>query len=121
MCNLYSATTNQEAIPALFRVDTDLTGNLPPLPGIYPDYAATVVHVREGERTLSMMRWGMPSSQEALFDATAILCATCRADDHCSPRRRSPCCASPRSGDHEVRGFGRRTHRIRSKPPWRSG
>ena len=71
MCNLYSATTNQEAIRALFRVDTDLTGNLPPLPGIYPDYAAPVVHVSEGERTLSMMRWGMPSSQKALFDATA--------------------------------------------------
>lgn len=71
MCNLYSHTTAQEAIRRLFAIDRDLTGNLPPQPGIYPDYAAPVVHVREGERTLSMMRWGMPSSQKALFDATA--------------------------------------------------
>ena len=71
MCNLYSVTTNQDAIRGLFRVQSDLTGNLPPLPGIFPDYAAPVVHVRDGERTLSMMRWGMPSSKKALFDATA--------------------------------------------------
>lgn len=44
MCNLYSVTTNQEAIRRLSRVDTDRTGNMPPLPGIYPDYAAPVVH-----------------------------------------------------------------------------
>jgi hypothetical protein len=30
-------TTNQEAIRRLFRVVVDNTGNLPPLPGIYPD------------------------------------------------------------------------------------
>ena len=71
MCNLYSVKTNQEAIRQLFRVERDTAGNLPPLPGVYPDYAAPVVHVREGARTLSMMRWGMPSSKKSLFDATA--------------------------------------------------
>jgi putative SOS response-associated peptidase YedK len=61
VCNLYSVTTNQEAIRRLFRVGRDLTGNLPPLPGIFPDYMAPVVRVAEdGERELSMMRWGMP-------------------------------------------------------------
>lgn len=30
MCNLYSVTTDQEAIRRLFRVQRDLTGNLPP-------------------------------------------------------------------------------------------
>ena len=79
MCNLYSHTTNQEAIRRLFAIDRDLTGNLPPQPGIYPDYAAPVVHVRDSERTLSMMRWGMPSSQKALFDATATRADNLRA------------------------------------------
>ena len=61
MCNLYSVTTNQEAIRRLFRVGRDQTGNLPPLPGIFPDYMAPVIRVAEdGERELTMMRWGMP-------------------------------------------------------------
>jgi putative SOS response-associated peptidase YedK len=61
VCNLYSVTTNQEAIRRLFRVGRDLTGNLPPLPGIFPDYMAPVVRVAEdGARELTMMRWGMP-------------------------------------------------------------
>ena len=70
MCNLYSATTNQEAMRALFRFDRDLTGNLPPLPGIYPDYSAPIVRMgTDGIRELSMARWGMPSSKQALFQA----------------------------------------------------
>jgi hypothetical protein len=36
MCNLYSITTNQEAIRALFRVMNRYVGNLPPLPGVFP-------------------------------------------------------------------------------------
>jgi putative SOS response-associated peptidase YedK len=61
MCNLYSVTSNQEAIRRLFRVGRDLTGNLPRLPGIFPDYMAPVVRVAaDGERELTMMRWGMP-------------------------------------------------------------
>ena len=67
MCNLYSNTSNQEAIRNLFRVRTDLTGNLPPLPGIFPDYAAPSVRVgRDGERELVTARWGMPSPAFAL-------------------------------------------------------
>jgi putative SOS response-associated peptidase YedK len=53
----------------------DTTGNLPPLPGIFPDYKAPVVANRDGIRELCLMRWGMPSSQKALLDA-----ATKRAD-----------------------------------------
>lgn len=70
MCNLYSVTTNQEAIRRLFRVDRDDTGNLPPLPGIFPNYPAPVVHAPDGTRVLSMYKWGMPSSEQALFEAT---------------------------------------------------
>src|SRR5438105_604526 len=61
MCNLYSATTNQKAIRDLFRVTRDDAGNLPSLPAIFPDQVAPVVRVNEGERELTMMRWGMPN------------------------------------------------------------
>jgi hypothetical protein len=40
MCNLYSITTNQAAIIALFRVINRYVGNLPPMPGVLPDYPA---------------------------------------------------------------------------------
>jgi hypothetical protein len=38
MCNLYSVTTNQEAIRALFRVVNRYFGNLPPMPGVFLNY-----------------------------------------------------------------------------------
>ena len=72
MCNLYNMTTNQEAIRRLFKVTIDNVGNLPPLPGIYPDYMAPVVHMSNSERALSMMRWGMPTSQKVLLDAAKV-------------------------------------------------
>ena len=66
MCNLYSMTTNQEAIRHLFRVDIDHTGNLPPMPGIYPDYAAPIVRNAAEGRELAMARWGMPTPPKFL-------------------------------------------------------
>jgi putative SOS response-associated peptidase YedK len=60
MCNLYSITTNQAAIIALFRVVNRYVGNLPPMPGVFPDYPAPVVRNVGTDRELSMMRWGMP-------------------------------------------------------------
>lgn len=70
MCNLYSLTKGQSAIIALTRAMRDRTGNLPPLPGIYPDYVAPIVRNFEGVRELAMARWGMPSSHQAIFEAT---------------------------------------------------
>lgn len=62
MCNLYSLGKGQSAIIALTRAMHDRTGNLPPLPGIFPDYAAPIVRTgADGERELVMARWGMPS------------------------------------------------------------
>ena len=61
MCNLYSITTNQAAIIALFRVVNRYVGNLPPMPGVFPDYPAPVVRNTGADRELTMMRWGMPS------------------------------------------------------------
>ena len=43
MCNLYSITTNQEAISRLFRVVNRYVGNLPPMTGVFPDYLAPIV------------------------------------------------------------------------------
>jgi putative SOS response-associated peptidase YedK len=61
MCNLYSITRNQDAIRQLFAVTRDLAGNLPPLPGIYPDQVAPVVRrAADADRELALMRWGMP-------------------------------------------------------------
>ena len=60
MCNLYSITTNQAAIIALFRVINRYVGNLPPMPGVFPDYPAPGIRNTDTGRELAMMRWGMP-------------------------------------------------------------
>lgn len=70
MCNLYSVTKGQASIIALTKAMRDSTGNLPPQPSIFPDFMAPVVRTgSDGVRELVKMRWGMPSSQKALFDA----------------------------------------------------
>jgi putative SOS response-associated peptidase YedK len=62
MCNLYSLTKGQVAIRTLARAMRDHTGNLPPLPGIFPDQMAPIVRTGEdSKRELLMMRWGFPS------------------------------------------------------------
>jgi putative SOS response-associated peptidase YedK len=60
MYNLFSITINQAAIIALFRVVNRYVGNLPLMPGVFPDYPAPVVRNPGAERELTMMRWGMP-------------------------------------------------------------
>jgi putative SOS response-associated peptidase YedK len=60
MCNLYSITTNQAAIAALLRVMNRYVGNLPPMPGVFPDFPAPVVRNAGDEREMVLMRWGMP-------------------------------------------------------------
>jgi len=57
MCNLYSITTNQAAIIALFRVTNRYVGNLPPTPGVFP---GPMIRDSEGGCEMMMMRWGMP-------------------------------------------------------------
>jgi putative SOS response-associated peptidase YedK len=58
MCNLYSITTNQEAICGLFRVVNRYVGNLPPMPGVFPDDPAPVIRNAGDEREMILMRWG---------------------------------------------------------------
>ena len=66
MCNLYSVTKGQRAIREFTGAMHDRTGNLPPLYGIFPDYAAPIVCNQPEGRELMMARWGMPSPVFAL-------------------------------------------------------
>jgi len=66
VCNLYSITKGQQAIREFARALQDRTGNLPPLPGNFPDYSAPVVRNQPNGRELTMARWGMPSPLYAL-------------------------------------------------------
>jgi len=68
MCNLYSHTSARQAVIDFTRAMkvADTVGNLEPQTGIFPDYAAPIVRNIDGERQLSMARWGMPSPTFAL-------------------------------------------------------
>ena len=60
----------EAAIIAFTQAMRDTTGNLPPMPGIFPDYQAPIVrNAPDGVRELCMARWGMPSSQLALMES----------------------------------------------------
>ncbi|MBC7832952.1 MAG: SOS response-associated peptidase [Hyphomicrobium sp.] len=61
MCNLYSVTKGQQAIRDTYRAMVDRTGNMPPLPGVFPDQRAPVVRNGPNGRELAMLRWGFPS------------------------------------------------------------
>ena len=69
MCNLYSMTKNQDAIRRLFSFDIESTGNLPTMPGIFPDYPAPIMRNKADATELTLARWGMPSSQFAQMQA----------------------------------------------------
>jgi putative SOS response-associated peptidase YedK len=64
MCNLYSITTNQAAIAALFRRMNRYVGNLPPMPGVFPDYPAPVIRNAGEAEEMVLMRWGMPPPKD---------------------------------------------------------
>ena len=67
MCNLYSLTKGPQAIREMSRAMRDSVGNLPPIPGVFPDYSAPIVrNGKDGVRELVMARWGMPSPVFAL-------------------------------------------------------
>ena len=67
MCNLYSITKGPQAIREFTQAMRDHVGNMPPLPGVFPDYFAPIVRSGEdSERELVMARWGMPSPLEVL-------------------------------------------------------
>ena len=57
MCNLYSMTTNQDAMRRLFSA-VDKLGNQPPLPGIFPDMEVPIVTGPGSDRNVVRARWG---------------------------------------------------------------
>jgi putative SOS response-associated peptidase YedK len=61
-CAIYSITTNQAAILALFRVVNRYIGNLQPMPGVFPDYPAPVIRNTQAGTEMTLMRWGIPPS-----------------------------------------------------------
>ncbi|AZO81850.1 DUF159 family protein (plasmid) [Bosea sp. Tri-49] len=74
MCNLYSHARNVEAMRKLFAPFDDggaNFANLPPMPNINPDRPAPIIRNSEAGPELAMVRWGMPSSRKALYDAAS--------------------------------------------------
>lgn len=72
MCNLYSTLKMRAETARLARAMRDRNDNQPPMPAVYPDYAAPViVNAEDGVREMRDMRWGMPTSKQALFKAAS--------------------------------------------------
>ena len=71
MCNLYNVTTTQDAIRSFVSVTHDNLGNLEPSIDVYPDRLAPIVRNNEDRRELTAVRWGMPTSSNALFEAAS--------------------------------------------------
>ena len=65
-CNLYSLTNGPQAIRDFARAMFGDVGNMPPLPGIFPDYSAPIVRNRPDGRELVFARWGMPAPKSAI-------------------------------------------------------
>lgn len=65
MCNLYSHTTNREAIIRLFRVAENRAVQIEPKDAIFPGHSAPVVRLAEdGERELVKLSWGFVLAQK---------------------------------------------------------
>lgn len=62
-------TTNVDAIRRLFSSINSRVGNLPSMPGIFPDYPAPIVRNASDGRKIVMARWGMPSSPFTLMQS----------------------------------------------------
>ncbi|WP_245441630.1 SOS response-associated peptidase family protein [Rhizobium vallis] len=75
VCNLYRMLSNQDAIRSITRAMIDSTGNMEPITEFWPDYRAPIVRNTPSGRELAYVRWGLPSSSQAIFQA-----ATKRAD-----------------------------------------
>lgn len=75
MCNLYNLTVGPQAILEFTRAMRDAAMWNEPSITAYPDRLAPIVRSTADGRELAMVRWGLPSSSKARFDA-----ATKRAD-----------------------------------------
>lgn len=53
------------AILAIFRVVHRYVGNLPPMPGAFPNYPAPVIRNTQAATEMTPMRWGVPPPPRA--------------------------------------------------------
>ncbi|SEE72822.1 Putative SOS response-associated peptidase YedK [Rhizobiales bacterium GAS191] len=84
MCNLYSMNRSQDEIRGIVGAMRDGTGNMPPLPGIFPDYEAPIVRTgADGTRELVKARWGMPGPPQ--FGGAPITNIRNVKSAHCRP------------------------------------
>ncbi len=61
MCNLYSMTSNQDAIRQLTQYFRSAVGNLQPSPAIFANGFGPIVRATSDGPELAQCRWGMPS------------------------------------------------------------
>ncbi len=66
VCNFYSIVKGPEAICRMVPAARVNLIDFVPQPGVYPDYAAPIVHNTLSGPTLARARWGMPSPGLAL-------------------------------------------------------
>jgi putative SOS response-associated peptidase YedK len=78
MCNLYSMLRPQDAVGSFFTPPLDRSGNMPPLPGIFPDYSAPIVRNGSDGRELVVARWGMPTPPNYLVGRKVVPLAPAR-------------------------------------------
>ena len=106
MCNLYSLTRTPEELRRAFRIMHDRTGNLPPLPDIFPDQLAPVVRTEEG--------WRARADDDAVgFPASA--CARHTAGDEC-PQCQEPVLARMAEARLPLPGAGDQLLRVHGQP-----
>ena len=103
MCSLYSITTNQAAIAALFRVVNRYVGNLAPMPGVFPGYPAPVVRNTE--------RWHR-NDPDAVGNAAAA--AHWRTAGHEHQEHVVPALARLAQAGEPLSGPGQQLRRIRA-------
>jgi putative SOS response-associated peptidase YedK len=101
MCNLYSITTNQAAIIALFRVVNRYVGNLAPMPGVFPDYPAPVIRNNDAGTEMVTMRWGSATAHR-------------RAAGHQHPQHVIAALARLAEAGEPVLGPGQQLRRVRA-------
>ena len=71
MCNLYKIMEARAEAARLAKAMTDRNNNQPPRSGVYPGNMAPIIRVGlDGEREMVEVQWGMPTSKNALFEAT---------------------------------------------------
>jgi putative SOS response-associated peptidase YedK len=65
VCDNYNMTSSHQAMIEMGFLWDKAQRNLPPLYGIYPNYFAPVIHEQDGDRHISLARWGLPSLKDA--------------------------------------------------------